>query len=88
MLDVGKLSKRYPGLIPDFAMWEAETAFDRECVSSNLVTSATQCARNVKARGDRKKARHLWTIRLLQTVSMFPNQTKRRPVRPKSPPTH
>jgi hypothetical protein len=51
MRDVGKLTKRYPGLrgsdIPDFAMWKAETGFDRECVSSNPVTSATQCARSV-----------------------------------------
>jgi hypothetical protein len=73
MLDVGKLSKRYPGLIPDFAMWKAETGFDREWVSSNPVTSATQCAGNMKAREDRIKARHLWTFRLQQIVSTFPN---------------
>jgi hypothetical protein len=43
MLDVCKLTKLYLGLrrsdIPDFAMWKAETGFDRECVSSNPVTS-------------------------------------------------
>jgi hypothetical protein len=50
--------------------------------------SAIQSQSDAKAGDDREKARHLWTIWLLQTVSKLPNYTKGWPVRRKSPRTH
>ena len=56
MLDVGKLSKRYPGLIPDFAMWKAETISIFEWVPAPRVTlSFARC----RSRGAVREVRKL-----------------------------